>query len=375
VVDTQDRLDADGYVVARQVLSADLLRDVRVPFFDALVAGGHAERVSGNQDRLRWTGDIASFDQRQFGRTILAEIESSLITSGLIGETLEALWGREIVLWERIRLLYNVPGSRWITHRDGWQMRGAAAPHEHISFWFPLTQVASGEDGGLAVARGSHRIPNAPAQVPAVVHPMHKDALFNTRGRPPVDQLAPLWDTPALEVGDGILFLPEVVHKAPLNNGPYLRLALAVDAQDARIGVPREAGLSLDPRRELLEVEWLTLAILAVQPSSPWNAQCAFFSRGVIGPLWSEPEDRVDRAFTTLGARGLIQRHPLPDDEQRPDSYRYFEATPAGRRAVIEWLSARGEQSSGESLTRVKVLFSEWLGLDPVALAGDAAAV
>jgi hypothetical protein len=160
------------------------------------------------------------------------------------------------------------------------------------------------------------------------------------------------------------------VHGAAPNRGSCLRLALILNAQDARVPLAGSAGLSLDSIRDLTDVEWLALAILAIQPTCPWHMRCAFYPRGIIGRLWSEqPGERIERTFTTLEARGLIEPHETHFDHEFW-LQRYYHATPTGSSKVTKWLTT---PSSGDPrLLALKLLLSDWLGLDTTALLADA---
>jgi hypothetical protein len=189
-------------------------------------------------------------------------------------------------------------------------------------------------------------------------HAMHSEVSANTGNLPSPEVLGPLWRTTSFDVGDALAFRPDIVHSASANKGPYLRLAVGLGALDPRPGLPPLAGLSLDPGRELVDVEWLTLAVLAVQPSTQWMTKQAFSARGIVGRLWSVQFELVGRAFTTLQARGFIEVH---------ETDRYLCATASGRAAVSSWLLT----PSSDDLVSIKRLFCEWLGLDETSRLGS----
>lgn len=292
------------------------------------------------------------------------DLERLLLASGLANQAVEWLWGRRAAFWERAVLYVLVPGNPTRVHRDGWQMMGVGGPESHFNFWLPLTRLDEG-DGALAVAVGSHGLPDQPARVP-MLHPIHREVLVNTGQRPVAEVLAPLWRTTRFEVGDALLFRPDIVHSTTLNTGCCLRMALGMGGQDADVPLAVKAGLSLDRGRDLADVEWLTLAMLAVQPSTPWLARCACYPRGIIGRLGvALPDYLVERAFTTLEARELIEPHE-PYDEQQGWIHRYYHITPSGRAEVAGWLTTPG--SGTAYLLALKLLFCNWLGLDTTTL-------
>jgi hypothetical protein len=193
---------------------------------------------------------------------------------------------------------------------------------------------------------------------------LHLDAWLG--GNPPDETIAPLWRTTSFEVGDALLFDPYLVHSGTPNDGPYLRMAIAILTSDAAIPVPPKASLSTDVARELTDVEWLTLALIALQPTTPWMARCAFYSRGIIGRLWAEqPDGLVQTAVEILHGRDLIEPHETHSD---PDAgiHRYFHATELGRKLAREWLTTT--EPSDPQLLAIRLQFAAWLNLDPTSL-------
>ena len=195
------------------------------------------------------------------------------------------------------------------------------------------------------------------------------DVLARSGKHPSEELLAPLWRTTRFALGDGLMFRPDIVHSTTANDGPYLRIALTVGGRDNDLPYGPENTFSLDAGRDLAETEWLLLAILAVQPMTPWLARQAFASRGIIGRLWTcQPRAIVERAFTTLSARDLIAPHQLRD----PNGvwiHEYFQATSSGRDSVAEWLTTPSRRD--ENLLGIKLQLSHWLELDPSALLSD----
>jgi hypothetical protein len=59
------RFDHEGYAVSRQMFPPDVLRKLRDPHVEALVADGQVEPVDGEPDRFRWVGDRAGFDRHR----------------------------------------------------------------------------------------------------------------------------------------------------------------------------------------------------------------------------------------------------------------------------------------------------------------------
>lgn len=356
--------DREGHAFGRQALAPELVRALRTPLVDALVADGDVERVEGDEDRLRWIGDREHFNRWAHVQLLRKEVEERLVRSGILAAAVESVWGRRPVLWVGAFLFLMIPGDPIRIHRDGWYMQGVGAPGEHFNFWCPLTAIAE-DEGPLAIAAGSHRIADQPARLP-VIHPMHQEVLANTGVLPAEETLAPHWRASSFEPGDVLVFRPDIIHSTAPNDGPYLRIAFNVGGQAADVPLAKRAGLTHDPTRRLDDVEWLTLAILAVQPSTPWMARQAFCPRGIIGRLGREEHDGyIDRSFATLRTRGLIEPREA-DDEDVTEFHEYFQATPAGRHEVTAWLTTPGP--SNADLLALKLLFCDWLDLDTTAL-------
>ncbi|MFC4941895.1 phytanoyl-CoA dioxygenase family protein [Pseudonocardia sp. GCM10023141] len=362
--------DAQGHAVGRQVFPAEILRQVRAPLVDILVAEG-VVRVD-DHDRLRWTGAHPDVDRTPLWEALVDTYESLVVATGLGAAAIEATWGRPAVLWEGTLNLYVLaPGGPLRVHRDGWHKMGTAAPEEHFKAWVPLTRLGPG-DGGLAVAAGSHRIPDGPGEV-AIKHPLHLEQLTSTGSLPSPAVLEPLWRANTFEVGDALAFCPTIVHSTAANTGPWLRMAFAFAGQDARVPLAVKAGLNLDPSRALTDVEHLTLAILAVQPSTPWQARGAFYPRGFLGRLGvDESDDRVARAFETLQARRLIEpADPQPDAAQNTGIHQYFRSTVAGTSLAVDWLSSPGTSTVTQPLFAGRLVLAGWLGLDTAPLLSE----
>jgi hypothetical protein len=359
--------DREGYSVGRGVLPPDLLRAVRAPLVEALVADGCVEPVEGEQDRLRCLGDGAGLAKREYRDVVQRNVDELLLESGIAGRAIEASWGRRPTIWNRLEVFFMIPGgSTEDVHRDGWQMMGIGGAQHHVNLWVPLTALGE-DDGALAVAVRSHRIPDRLPDVP-MPHPIHLDVIANTGKCPPAKVLAPLWRTTRFTIGDALVFRPDTVHGTTANLGSCLRVAIVLLAQDSPLPLPVSAGLSLDIERHLSDIEYLTLALLTLQPTSPWLARCAFYSRGIVGRIWREqPADLVERAFLTLHARELIERYEPLDDDGRW-MLRYFRATRRGRLDAIRWLTT--SCGCDAPMLALKLLFCDWLDLDNKELLG-----
>lgn len=362
----RDTFDRHGCAVGRGLLAPDVVRAVRAPLVEELIADGHVEPVADDQDRLRWVGgDKTGFNRNDYAHHLTERTEELLLKPGLAAAAIEAVWGTPAAIWEGIMLFVALPGSSTSPHRDATPLASSTEASGQVRLWVPLTELGAGE-GSLALAVGSHHIPDRPAKGPPLPHVLHPDLVsVYTRNSPPEEQIAPLWRASPLSVGDAIVFRSDVMHTSEANRGAFLRLSLVLSAQDARVPMGHAAGLSLDSTRPLTDLEWVILAILAVQPTSPWRARCACYSRGIVGKMWAEhPSDRVERTFATLEARGLIEPHKI-QVESHFWLQRYYHAAPEGRSKVVTWLTT--ESTSDPRLQALKTLLGDWLELDALS--------
>lgn len=351
--------DREGCGVGRSLLPPEALRAVRAPVVEALTADGFVEPVEGQVDRLRWVAEQRRLKALEYQQRVEEGVDEHLLKSGLAGTAIEAVWGTPAAIWDGVRLFAAPPGNPPAAHRDAVMLSSGTEASGQIRLWIPLTELGP-DDGSLAVAVGSHRIPDRPGSTPPGPHVLHPDLTSaHTRRIPLEEELAPLWRSSPLSVGDALVFRSDVVHSSGSNRGPFLRLSIVLTAQDARAPLGLRAGLSLDSGRPLADLEWVILAILAIQPTSAWHARCACYPRGIVGRTWAEqPHDRVERTLMTLQARKLVE--PLPGDGEESWWTRRYSATPRGSHSVEHWL-ARPE-ARDPRLGSLKLLLARWLG-------------
>jgi hypothetical protein len=353
----------DGYALGRGVFEPSVLRQARAPLFEALVADGHIEPIDGEVDRVRWVGDVGTFNRHDYEDHLREGVEEMLLKTGIAAGAIATIWGRRARIWQGVQLFVSVPGTKSYLHRDMIPLATTTGAEGQVRLWVNLTQLHEHE-GSLQLAAGSHLIPDGPELAPPLRHVLHPDLTAITRNWPSAEQLAPLWRSFAMELGDAVVFRSDVMHGAAPNDGSCLRLALVLTAQDARAPAGGRAGMSLDSTRDLTDLEWVTLAILAAQPTSRWYARCACYPRGIVGRLWAEHDpDRVERTFVTLAARELIEPYEAGD----PAAYHgFWSATERGRSEVSKWLTT--PSSADSRLLPLKLLLADWLDLDTVAV-------
>lgn len=326
-----------------------------------------SEAVEGELDRWRWTGNATGFNRHDYEHYLEDGVDDLLLKTGMAARAFELIWGRRATIWEGVQLFVAIPGNEPAAHRDFVPFASTTEPEGQVRLWTALTQLDDGE-GAIALVPGSHLIPDRPgdsgrsAAQHSISRVLHPDDLLTPR-RPPVKDLLGCMRTTRMAVGDAVVFRSDVVHASAPNRGDCLRLALVLTGHDARIRGGLRAGMSLDCTRELIDIEWVVLSLVAVQPTSPWQARCACYPRGIVGRLWTEhPPERVERAFVTLHARGLIE----PQDGSGKALQSPFVATPDGRSEAVAWLAT--PDSRDAYLLPIKLLLCDWLGVDTTDL-------
>jgi len=104
------------------------------------------------------------------------------------------------------------------------------------------------------------------------------------------------------------------------------------------------------PRLSL--TEWAVLAVLAEQPAHPFAVARLLAQDGELGRVLTVRRPLVYRAAERLAAAGLC-RHDHTEPGAGGPERTVYRATPAGRRALAEWLA--------EPVTRVRDLRLEFL--------------
>ncbi|MBV9604404.1 MAG: PadR family transcriptional regulator [Solirubrobacterales bacterium] len=111
--------------------------------------------------------------------------------------------------------------------------------------------------------------------------------------------------------------------------------------------------------------EWAVLALLAEGPTHGFALARAMAEDGEIGRVWSLRRPRVYYAIEALTRRGLARPDRTVPSRSGPDRT-VLRITPAGRRAVTEWLGTPIEHiRDARSLLLLKLLFLDRRGSDP----------
>jgi DNA-binding PadR family transcriptional regulator len=127
----------------------------------------------------------------------------------------------------------------------------------------------------------------------------------------------------------------------------------------------RWAGVS---ERELATGEWAVLALLVAEPGHGWTLVRELAPDGEVGRIWSLPRPLVYRALETLRARSLVEDAGTVASVAGPRRT-IVKPTPAGRRALREWLAEPvAHVRDLRSLLLLKLFFCDRLGIDASAL-------
>lgn len=114
--------------------------------------------------------------------------------------------------------------------------------------------------------------------------------------------------------------------------------------------------------------EWAILALLAEGPTHGFAIARVMAEDGEIGKVWSLRRPRVYYAIEALTRQGLAR--PAKTVASRTGPHRtILRITPAGRRAVADWLNTPVEHvRDARSLLLLKLLFLERRNLDRAPL-------
>ncbi|HUA04193.1 MAG TPA: helix-turn-helix transcriptional regulator [Solirubrobacteraceae bacterium] len=121
-------------------------------------------------------------------------------------------------------------------------------------------------------------------------------------------------------------------------------------------------------REELSAGEWAVLALLSEGPAHGFALARAMAPGGEVGQVWSMRRPLVYRALETLEQREFVRPAGQVPSQTGPQRS-ILEVTPAGARAVNEWLGQPVDHvRDARSLLMLKLLFLSRLNVDPSAL-------
>jgi DNA-binding PadR family transcriptional regulator len=111
------------------------------------------------------------------------------------------------------------------------------------------------------------------------------------------------------------------------------------------------------PREELTAGEWAVLGLLVEGPSHGFAIAQAMAPDGEVGKVWSVRRPLVYRAIETLTGMGLVRAAGTVPSTSGPQRT-VLHATPAGKRAVTQWLREPVDHvRDARSLLMLKLLF------------------
>jgi len=114
--------------------------------------------------------------------------------------------------------------------------------------------------------------------------------------------------------------------------------------------------------------EWAVLALLAEGPTHGFAIARAMAEEGEIGKVWSIRRPRVYYAIEALTRQDLARADRTVPSPSGPDRT-VLRITPAGRRAVTDWLNTPVDHMrEARSLLLLKLLFLDRRNGDPQAL-------
>jgi PadR family transcriptional regulator AphA len=121
-------------------------------------------------------------------------------------------------------------------------------------------------------------------------------------------------------------------------------------------------------RDELSAGEWAVLALLREAPAHGFALARAMAPGGEVGQVWAVRRPLVYRALETLEQRELIRPAGTVPSQSGPQRT-ILEVTPAGARALTEWLRRPvSHVRDARSLLMLKLLFLSRKGADATPL-------
>lgn len=218
------RMDADGYLLIRGVLDADLIGTVRSDVLGALrraewIAedGSLRPLIGGDEDPRYWAGfagvqALESFHQMAFD-PILSSIMSALIGPDMFpwpGKAPYMIWPEELA---------GPGGSHAQPHQEGVRWS-----RDVLSTWISIGRTPV-EQGALAVLPGTNTLEYLPGYAYGAY------------------EFGPEWATTGFEPGDVVIFHNFTLHGSLPNRMDTMRLSCAFKWQSARFPAPEEASL------------------------------------------------------------------------------------------------------------------------------------
>ena len=233
------RLDLDGYLFVRGLLSANVVENVRLQV--AQKAGWATENDTHAKANLDAFCAEPNPDYMNVyaGIYALPDFHAIQHHPALVG-LFDRMWGETVVPHPRIISRTIFPQKEAFTtppHQDFIPIQGTA---ETYTAWIPLTDLPT-EMGGLQIATGSH------------THGVYDfKPSMGAGGLAVIDPLEGTWVSNPMDQGDVLIFHSLAVHKGLPNRSDRLRMS--VDARYQRASEPIAPG-SLLPHSQPNEWE------------------------------------------------------------------------------------------------------------------------
>jgi hypothetical protein len=239
----RQRFEEDGYVFFRDVVNRDIVKRGYELFKRPLVAEG---LLQADACETKWTGSAPKTRRPCdiIGRAIWPEIAAD----PLLNEHMQEILGEAPIWLPIVAHRSSLPSSSAVRagdafagrHQDGFFNEGI----EFVICWVPMMDI-SRSNGGLAVARGTHRR--------GWLH----DPAAPPRYDVPRGQIADEdWHTAAFRAGDALFFDYRTAHTALPNHTDQIRLSLDLRAIPASAPLPvvgtvvRQAGSDIRIRTD-----------------------------------------------------------------------------------------------------------------------------
>ena len=252
------RMDRDGYLFLRDVVSRPIVDRLRSDIRALLIEKGYVE--DDPMVELKWSGKLPDPEQIGLSSPIqrwISEMRSmrALVESDDLLSMLRTLFNGEVFNWlenlDRVRIQFqdvsvtNAGGQQapfaTPAHQDGYHF-----PVPFYSVWIPLMDIDL-PVGGLAVRAGSHTeglqqhwwqggrylgIPDTVEQAEV----FEQDGGVAVAGDVDPDAVPKIWLRSDYRVGDVVVFHPRLIHRGVANTSPQLRLS--VDLRYSKQGDP-----------------------------------------------------------------------------------------------------------------------------------------
>jgi hypothetical protein len=224
------RYHRDGYLLLRGVLQVSTVAYVRDMILNVLIKNGWVDSLNHHVMKNQARGDGSSEYYKLYPSIFSLEGIHDLAHGDSLLSIAHTLLGGEILVHPRIVVRLIIPGNDCgVTppHQDYSTVRGTP---NFCTIWTPLTDKL--EQGGLAIAVGSHRLGPLPASSREIQSVSLHDCFLD-------------WAVGRVSLGDVLIFHGLTIHKTIRNKCKQIRISLDVRMQ--RISDPVHPAAFLLP--------------------------------------------------------------------------------------------------------------------------------